>query len=227
MLTSEATSAELSTEIAEIPKSLQTAVRNGYQIAARLSHDEREKAADAVLQQALTGSGNLNDEQLIRDLHLSDNDASRLLLALAVTMALVTQSEVSPAEFGTAGRDHLFDPSEEPIAVQIASKFSPNRSALETSVARSQLANAVLPSLRQLSITMDLRIRFREDSTVENYVPLVLMRLDTDIDTQSVLVQLTRSDIDMIIDKLADAKKEMDQAERLLARAGVAPSEQP
>jgi hypothetical protein len=80
------------------------------------------------------------------------------------------------------------------------------------------LANEVLPSLRQLSVTVDLRVTFREEN-LEQFVPLAIVRLDTDIPGNRVFVQLTQSDVEVTIEKLKDAKAKMELAEKLLSTA--------
>ena len=85
-------------------------------------------------------------------------------------------------------------------------------------MARTRLANAVLPSLARFDVTVDLRIRF-ENGQAREFVPVALAHIDTDADNTEFWFQLTRADITILLEKLNTCAREMELGEELLNRA--------
>jgi hypothetical protein len=215
----------LSTEIADLPLRAQTASKRGFQLAATLSEADLNKVTELMLREFLSGGGNVTDEMISKEVGIPRVQAGRLAVPFMISIGLITEYSVSPEEFTSRTRDILFEPSEESIVFQFVQKAIPRRSELSSSASRSRLANAVLPSLTGLSIAVDVRLGFT-DNKVDEFAPVALLRLDTDVNEQSLWLQLDKPDVEILIEQLNTAKRQMELSEELLRPLLKAPSDQ-
>lgn len=209
---------QLSTEITELPERAKNAVRRGFEVAATLSEADRDRITKIVIQALLSETDRVDEEAIAKALGIARTDAARLATAYMITIGLLTQWTVSADEFIAATRDSLFGPSEEDIVLKFARSAVSNRRALETSRARARLASTVLPSLEHLSVAVDLRIEF-DDDRIKTIAPVAIVRIDTDIEGQALLIQLSKFDVGLIIDQLSKVQTQMSLAENAAANA--------
>lgn len=209
----------LSREIADFPDRAKTSARQGFQIINSLSETDRAKAIELMFSSLERGGGSIDIERLSNEIpRLTRRDAGHVMAALSFSFAFLTQNEVTPAEFVEAGRGNLFDAGDELTASAIADIVISRRATLDKAMARNRLASAVLPSLAQFDVTVDLRIRF-ENEKPQEFVPVALAHIDTDTDNTEFWFQLSRADINMLLEKLTKCAREMDLSEKLLNKA--------
>jgi hypothetical protein len=209
----------LSREIADFPDRAKAAARQGFEIVNGLSETDRAKAIELMFSSFELGGGSIDTELLSNEiLSLTRRDAGRVMTALSFSFALLTQNAVTAAEFVQAGSGNIFDTRCEPTASAIADIVISRRATLDKAMARNRLANAVLPSLSQFDVTVDLRIRF-ENGKAQEFVPVALAHIDTDADNTEIWFQLSRADITMLLQKLNTCAHEMELGEELLNKA--------
>lgn len=209
---------QLSKEIAELPDRAKSAVRRGFEVAAALPEADRDRISEMVIQALLNESERVDEENIADAIGIGRVDAARLATAYMLTIGLLTQRAVSSEEFVTATRNALFGPSEEGVVLQFVQSVVSNRLALETSRARARLASAVLPSLEHLSVAVDLRIEF-DDDQIKTVAPVAIVRIDTDLEDQTLIIQLSKFDVGLIIDQLTKIQKQMSLAESAVTDA--------
>ena len=83
---------------------------------------------------------------------------------------------------------------------------------------RGRLANVVLPSLVQFETTVDLRIQF-DNEKPKDFVSIAVVHIETDAENTEIWCQLSRFQIETILDKLKNTLKEMEIAEGLFKQA--------
>ena len=210
----------LSSQIADFPERGKVAARQGFEILRGLSEADRAKAVGLMFSSLEKGgSGSPDTELLAKEIPSLTHrgDAGRAVTALSITFALLTQNQVSSAEFVQAGTGKIFDGDGEATASSIANVVIARRATLARAMERSRLANAVLPSLARFDVSVDLRFRF-EDGRAQESVPVALAHIDTDSDNTEIWFQMSRADVDTMIEKLRNTAAEMDAAEELIRR---------
>ena len=205
----------LSAEIAELPIRLQAASKRGFQFAATLSDADQEKLTRLVLHEFVSGNSNITDEVISKEIGIPRADSSQLAVPFMVSIGYLTQFAVSADDFISIARNILFEPSEEHLARNLVEQVIPSRAALSASASRSRLANAVLPSLSALSIAVDVRLGF-DENVINEFVPVAIVRIDTDTEDQTVLIQLSKADVSLLLEQLTTAKNQMDLADNFL-----------
>jgi hypothetical protein len=216
----------LSSQIAGFPEGGKVAARQGFEILRGLSEADRAKAVELMFSSFEKGSsGSADTELLAKEIPnlTGRGDAGRVMTALSIAFALVTQNEVSSAEFVQAGSGKIFDADSEATASSIANVVIARRATLARAMERRRLANEVLPSFVRFDVTVDLRIRF-QDGRPRETVAVALAHIDTDVDNNEIWLQMSRADVDTIIEKLQNTAAEMDATEELLRRVIPEPS---
>jgi hypothetical protein len=207
----------LSGEIAEIPARAALAARQGFAIASALSETNRQKAVELILASLQKRGASFDTESVSTAINLPRRDAGRVMTALSITLGLLTNNVASPEEFVQAGRGTIFDAASEPTVRAVADLIISQRPTFEKAMARYQLSDVVLPSLAEFDVAVDLRVRFN-NAQAEDFVAVAVVHIDTDGNNQEVWCQLSKADIDMILQKLGKAAREMELAEGLLAK---------
>jgi hypothetical protein len=207
----------LSREIAELPARATVATRQGFAIASALSEIDRQKAVELMLASVQRSRAGFDTEAVSNELNLPRRDAGRLMTALSVTLGLLSDNVASLEEFAQAARDTIFEAASEPAVRAIADIIIRERPTLAKAMARHQLAAEVLPSLVEFDVTVDLRIRFNDDKADE-FVSVAVVHIDTDGNNQELWLQLSKSDINTMLETLNKAAREMDLAENLLSQ---------
>jgi hypothetical protein len=209
---------QLSREIAEMPERAKLAARQGFEVVHGLADVDRQRAVDLMLGSLEKGSAAFDTEPLSNIIPtLTRRDAGRLATALSISLALLTQNLVSAGEFVQAARGTIFEPTSEEAAHAIADFVISQRERLAKAMARNRLANVVLPSLSDFSITVDLRLQFTNDK-VDTFVPVAIVNMDTDGENNRLWCQLSRADVDMILETLRNAANQMDLAEKMMSQ---------
>ena len=142
----------------------------------------------------------------------------RLTAALSFAVGLLTDTDVSAAEFVDVARGKHFDPVDEGSTLAIATAIVTQRQGLNESIGRKRLAISVLPYLTEFEVTVDVRFRFEDNKPTES-VSIAIVHIDTDSTTQEIWFQLTRADIESIQQKLTRALEQMAVSEALVTAA--------
>ncbi|MDD2860570.1 MAG: hypothetical protein PHI71_05795 [Acidiphilium sp.] len=205
-------STDLSAQITEIPPDLLGIVRNGFAIASNLPIDVQSKVVNLVVQKMQRLGGNLDTDAIVQATGLDRREASRLNVALITTLRLLTESLASPAEFVEVGIGKLFHADDSVVAQFVATVVADQRTELQKTFAREHLANAVLPSLTSFDVAVDLRFKF-SGPEIDDTVAVAVAHIGTDTQFQQIWLQLTKTDVESIIEKLSVALKQLYAAE--------------
>jgi hypothetical protein len=208
---------QLSEEISALPTRASVATRQGFAVASALPEINRQKAVELMLSSVRSSRAGFDTESVSNETNLSLRDAGRLMTALSVTLGLLSENVASSEEFVQAGRGTIFDAASEPTVRAIADIIIRERPTLAKEMARHQLAAEVLPSLAQFDVTVDLRVRFNNDKADE-FVSVAVVHIDTDGNNQELWLQLSKSDITTMLDKINKAAREMDLVENLISQ---------
>jgi len=167
-----------------------------------------------IVRQIERAGGSVDTDAVVGATGLNRREASRLIAALSTTVGLLTESSATASDFVTAGRGKIFDDSQAATAEAIASHIVSQRAELQKSMARDNLANTVLPSLTSFDVAVDLRFKFR-DHQVEDSVAVAVVHIGTDTRYQRIWLQLSRHDVQRIVEKLGATLKQMDAVEAI------------
>jgi len=170
--------------------------------------------ASAIFSQ-LANKGHPTGKTLAEGTDLSPPDAGDLMFAISITFAALMDLTATAGEFIEIAADRLFDAASRPAAEIVAKNFVESRAKLQAIYNNTTLASAVLPSLDNLSIAVDLRVRI-EDGKVARGTPVAVLHFDTDVTGHQLWLQLNKTEVQFVIDRLKITLEEMTLAENLL-----------
>ncbi|MFI4933749.1 MAG: hypothetical protein ACHP7N_03955 [Caulobacterales bacterium] len=206
----------LAARLSDVPERILPRVRRGFQIASELNPEVRRQCVHDILSR-LASQSRPEPSDIGGKVGLSASDAGDLLLAVSLTFGAMIDISASPDDF-IQEASTLYDESGKAAVSEISIAVSTRRDELKESMDNSSLANSVLPSLVQFDLDIDIRVKF-ENNKVINSAPVAVVFIGSDREGQDICLQLSKTDIDMLVDRLTKASGEMDLAGRLIDKS--------
>jgi hypothetical protein len=203
-----------------MPTSIKTFVSEGFAALAKIPASKREELMQVVL--GSIDSGSLVEEtEAQTKFGLSSDDSRQMLLAAGLIASTLSRRREDTAEaivdeLEKAGALNVAD---RPAILSFASQVIEDLPTVKKAVERSQLASVVFPSLSQFQTAVDVRLGF-EKNRIAFSVPVVLVHIDTDAQGQEIWFQLTRRQVQKIVEDLQESLKQMSVADTWLDKSG-------
>ncbi|HLZ11775.1 MAG TPA: hypothetical protein VKP58_04250 [Candidatus Acidoferrum sp.] len=202
--------------LSDMPAAPKALLRRGFSVVAKLP----ESAYSAILETVLTNAGRQSraeEEQLAKDLNISVDEATSAVVSLAMFSALASTGKETVEQVLQGLLDSgLVSTAEKPALLRILPKVTQIKPELSKAVATRRLTDAVLPSFDDFEAVVDIRIGDQEKGGFA--VPMAVALLDTDARDQKVWFQMTKQDVEILIEKLNQVLKRLKEAEELIAK---------
>jgi len=205
---------EISRRLIAYPKEALPYLKHGFAAAAKLSDQAKRSVLDEMIANFQRGTRRLDSDTLSEITELPRRVAEQTGAVYSLVIGLLTDVAASPDEFVEAGAGLIFFEEDRAAALAMAKAVCDARSEISRTVARTQLAGEVLPSLFTFDVAVDLRVRI-ENGKVVTSVPVAVLHIDTDADDHEIWLQLSKGDIDAIIKSLTKCLQDMQVAETL------------
>ena len=207
---------ELSRRLAAYPKEALPYLKHGFVAASELSEDIRHLVLAEMIENFKRGTRRLDSSALCAVTKLPQRESEQIASIYSLAIGLLSDTEATPNDFVEAAKGIVFFPEQEVVAKSIATSICASRDEIKRTVARTQLAGEVLPSLYTFDVAIDLRIRVI-DGKIATSAPVAIVHIDTDADDHDVWLQLGRGDIESIIRTLKKALEDLQVAETLVS----------
>ncbi|HEY8333603.1 MAG TPA: hypothetical protein VIQ05_07390 [Tardiphaga sp.] len=208
---------ELTRRLAAYPKEALPYLKHGFVEASNLSEEVRRLVLAEMIENFKRGTRRLDSSALGEVTKLPERESEQIASVYSLVIGLLSESAANPSEFVEAAKGVLFFPEQAAVAKSIAAAVCASRDEIKKTVARTQLAGEVLPSLYTFDLAVDLRIRV-VDGKVVTSAPVAVVHIDTDAEDHEIWVQLGRGDIESMIRTLSKALEDMKIAETLTGR---------
>ncbi|MBB4391776.1 hypothetical protein [Bradyrhizobium sp. ERR14] len=209
----------IQTFLGELPDSLLPRIRTGFDALSKLSAPDRS-AVVAKFLDSFQRTGDLDRDWLDSTVSISRIEASAILAALSVSVGVLSQTEGTPEDFVQAARGKLFDDSAIRAAQEAASIIASERPRISDTIERRTLSAQTLPALESFDVSVDFRFGFDKNNEIKSGVPVALVHVDTDARAE-LFLQMSRSDVEMLVEKLNTVLKQMDAAVKAFAKTDV------
>ncbi len=208
--------------LSEFPGPVKNILKRGFGILARASEEQREKVLIAV--QEIFGASREQTESKLDEVGKTigfspaEGRAVVITATIAASAAISYQGEDAAEQFVQAAIEaKVLEEDHRQAASKFMEALIGKRAILERSFDRASVARSTLPSFRNIFTSMDLRLAF-EKGKVKFAVPVAVVHLSTDVSQQGVWFQLTRNQLDEVIEKLKETQSQMEEAERLIEK---------
>lgn len=203
--------------LAEIPSEVRPVLRRGFGLLPSLPRDKWDQVIEWAVE-SLNEPGLDNTLELIREhfgLSLEDANAIANSVGLMSAMLSAYPEESASSFVDKASTQELIPGEARDVTTKLAEHVVSQRGAIVAAIDKGELASEVLPSLRRLAVTVDVRFKF-EEGHPSIVAPVVVLNLDTDAEGQVLWMQLTKVQVNRFVDKLLEAKKRIEEIESWL-----------
>ncbi len=198
---------------ADMPTGLKDYVRDGFAVLSKLPQQKFDEIRRATLD-AVEAGGSVVEGGLSARLDIDKADVRSLLAATSLFATfLLGRDEKLPQLVAAAVEAKLIRPEDSPAALLFYEAIERDRPTLKETIQRSRYSSSVLPSLLEFETTIDIRLGF-EKGRVDFVTPIALVHLDTDSEGQEVWLQLTKKQVERVVNELQDALRKMEEAEK-------------
>ena len=158
-------------------------------------------------------SFSFDESDVVSETGVSNVDARHMINGATFFAAMLSaHPEATPEQFVAAlMSNQILEGENESEALELARIVTARRLALTEEFERSALRHTVLPSLRSVQTSVDIRLSVSQEIT--RAVPVVLLAIDTDAEGQILWCQLSKSELKSMIGKLQKTLEQVQAAE--------------
>ncbi|WP_316159816.1 hypothetical protein [Bradyrhizobium sp. SZCCHNRI20481] len=209
----------IQTFLSELPESLLPRIRAGFDVLSKLPSSDRRAIVVKFLD-TFERTGDLDRDWLEATVSISRIDASAVLAALSVAVGVLSQTDGGPHDFVQAGRGKLFEDAAIDAVQEVATIIASEKPRISDTIERRTLSAQTLPALERFDVSVDFRFGFDKNNEIKSGVPVALVHVDTDAQAE-LFLQMSRADIEMLVDKLGTVLKQMAAATKAFEKTDV------
>jgi hypothetical protein len=157
-----------------------------------------------------------NDGKVAVGLGVKEDEVGPLLAAVSVVGLSLSQTEETADNFVAAAlKAKVINDAEKATLLAFAQGIVKDRIHLAAVLGRSQVVSEVLPTLTDFETTIDVRPVFEKGQIVGS-VPIILVHMDTDASDMELWFQISKNDLQHVLESLSDSLRRVEQAENWL-----------
>jgi hypothetical protein len=189
----------------DLPSAIQPVLKSGFEMLAKFPQQQYGDLAAAVIT-ALAGHGVKTDSEPIANLGFAPEKAGHILSAAAMLfLSLRNRPEADAEKFVILAQEAgLIAEADQNTVAAFAKFMIRDKGALSKTISQSELGSEVLPSLVRVAFAIDVRFSFDKDDVVNLSVPVAVLHITTDSDTE-LWCQATQWELEQAIETLATA----------------------
>src|SRR6478609_8168943 len=194
----------------DAPPNVQNSLRAGSALLIRIPKIHWDKLIQSV-GVALEAGRTIKGQDIQTDLTLGPEETTDLLAAVTFFAGFAVIRKESAEEIAAAAVEAgLLEAQRKANLVEYMTQVRTTKWTLSQTLEERQLANEVFPSLIDFEFTLDVRTQIRQHR-VELAVPVIMVHVDTDKD--DLYFQMNRFDLDNLITRLQDLRKQVEEAQ--------------
>jgi hypothetical protein len=206
----------LSKLFSEMPTPVREFIRGGFSVVASLPVSAHPHLLRAIMKSAQENRP-ASDQQLANSLNVSVEDATKATAAVGMFSAIASSRKETTEELLQGMIDSgIVSAPDKPALLLLVPAIKDIGPAIQTAISRTRLADAVLPSFEDFEVVLDIRLG--DDEGVEVYIPVAIAFLKTDANDQRLWFQLTKSDVEGLIEELNSLLKKFKKADELATK---------
>lgn len=208
---------KMSEAIASIPDHVKPMIASGFRIVSSMPLENAEKLLRFAIQDYTDRTDTLSKDGREAEFDLPRAEFWRAASALVPLVGILLESEGRAEEFIDAARStNLVDESSHQRILSLATVVVADRGRSALIERQVRLGAAVLPSFDKVEYVTDIRVRVR-DGKLES-VPVAIVHLETDARDQQLWFQLTKRQLQVLLDMLKQAEADMLVVEAAAAK---------
>lgn len=205
--------------LSDVPKRAKTLFSRGMALLDR-AYEKQPTLLQKVAASSIV-AGEVRDEAVESELRsalgLSEAEASLILGTTSFLALMVVSTDDLPDKIVEAlVESKILEPSNKQTIASLVRALREVKPSLTDTAARRGLANSVLPSLSDFETVVDVRIGTEGEKVIS--VPVVLVHLETDVANQRLWFQMTKEQVERLVEDLKKVLSHITQAEKMIGR---------
>src|ERR1700728_1925037 len=211
--------APLKEVLSDLPSGFKTFLRKGFALLAGLSSREKiTDVVDVVLEEESPGRiSHSVAKDISARLGIPTDDVSALFATATFCITILIQQKTLTADefIATAGQMGIISEKDQVPLLPFIDFIAESRSVVSEAADKNQLAARLLPSLTRFSTMIDIRPSFGDDEEKGGKfsVPVVFARIETDSTEDDVWFQMSKKQLQRLINDLQAALRRVEIAE--------------
>lgn len=203
----------------DIPSQGRLYFRGGFSILSKVAKERWDSLLLAAVESFNEGYGP-DTTKLSSLVGLSEEDTRTALGTLGMVSAVMSSRKEAATEFvDVAISTGILDEGLRVQILDLVNAVSTKRDELRKVLERSSLAKEVLPSINEFDVAVDVRLSFSQNGPIEFGVPVAVVHLDTDAYKHEIWFQMTKRQVQRMVDDLQEALRRMDETQKWLDRS--------
>lgn len=208
---------KMSEAIASIPDHVKPMIASGFRVVSSMPLEKSEKLLGFAIQDYIDRTDTLSTDGREDEFDLPRAEYWRAASALVPLVGILLESEGGAEEFVAAAKaTSLVDDSSHQRILSLARAVVADRGRSAQTKRQVRLGAAVLPSFDKVEYVTDIRVRVK-DGKLES-VPVTIIYLETDAHDQRLWFQLTKRQLQVLLDMLKQAEADMLVVEAAAAK---------
>ncbi len=199
----------------ELPKGAKHFLNEGLKVVARVHQQYGPVLGNMITETASTGV-DPKASDLAAAFRLTE-DESQTLVGTISFMKLIFSKPGEPEPVSSIVTSlvssEILAPSDQADITSLLNEIDQHRPALSEGLRRSHLAARLLASFSDLNSVVDIRLDFDKDQ-IAVAVPVLLVHIDTDVDDQEIRFQMSRKQLEAVVEDLKQALTRLEAAEK-------------
>ena len=196
----------IESRLADLPPRVVADAKAGFSVSSKKISADRRRELFLKFTDELAQGRNPQPSDVADVTDITVRDANLVVLAFSLLFGISVEIDASASEVLQHSAS-LYEPEDVETVRDLIEVLTAHRKDLKRTLGEARLAGAVVPSLSEISLVVDLRVRF-EGNDVAVTVPIVLANIETDSDSR-LLLQLTEADVSDLIGRLEEAKSRL------------------
>src|ERR1700730_6819614 len=211
---------DLSAIFSRAPEQVKAQLTLGLKLLSKLT-DEQVSDLLEVVKESLVSTVAVSETEISSRFGMSSEEALALLTTSNVIAVTLSTREDTVEQFISAiTKIGLITEGETAGPARFAKAAIRNKDSFNESLERSSLSSESLPVMTEFEATVDIRPSFEKESNRIGFaVPVLVVHIDTDKYGQQIWFQLTRRQLEKMIEGLKTALVQIDEGERWTKKA--------
>jgi hypothetical protein len=208
---------KMSEAIASIPDHIKPMIASGFRIASIMPLEKSEKLLKLAIQDYIDRTDTLSKDGREIEFDLPRAEYWRAASALIPLVGILLEGEGQAHEFVDAAKSaNLVDEESRARILSLAEAVVADRGRSSQIERQVRLGAAVLPSFDKIEYVTDIRVRIT-DGKIES-IPVAILYLQTDAEDERLWFQLTKRQLQVLLDMLKQAESDMSVVEAAAAK---------
>ncbi|SRR6266508_5457214 len=207
-------SASVSDSFSNIPEFVRDQLARGFVVLSRIPEQNYSTILDKALE-PIVSRRPLKEEEVTEKLGISGPDVAALFTASGMMAFTLATIRTTPEEFLNAGiKAGIIDEANSAPVLKFGKAIPIG--VVKASIQSSKLSTEALPLLDDFETTVDVRVKF--DGSTELALPVVVMRIGTNRDSRNLHFQMTKQELEKMIEDLNETLNRFRRAEEWLKK---------